>query len=25
VIQIMVRGQAVNAMTVQTPFYKRTK
>jgi len=24
-IQIMVRGQAVNAVTVPTPFYKRTK
>ena len=24
-IQIMVRGQAVNAVTVQTPFYKRKR
>jgi aminomethyltransferase len=24
-IQIMVRGQAVDAVTVPTPFYKRTK
>ena len=24
-IQVMVRGQAVDAVTVPTPFYKRTK